>query len=298
MRGRDIVRSAPLRLLLLFLLMIVAYGACQLAGIFSERAAAPVGPSGFVGLAVAAFGGMALLLLYGGAVRLLERRRPAEISRSHSIRDLLAGAAAGLFLFCLAYTLFGVLGVAHWRGLGGTGGLAAALALALLSGVGEELIFRGVLFRILDESFGTAIALLVSSSIFGALHLANRGATGLSACAVALEAGLLLGAAFVLTRSLWLAIGLHFGWNFAEGGIFGAAVSGEKSHGLLDVTLAGPDWMTGGQFGPEGSVVSLTVCLAAAVVLLALAIRNKRWRRLHLSLGLPPAHPEAFDAAG
>jgi hypothetical protein len=89
-----------------------------------------------------------------------------------------------------------------------------------------------------------------------------------------LEAGILLAAAYMLTRRLWLCMGLHFAWNFTQGGIFSAAVSGGASHGLLKATLVGPDWLTGGAFGPEASAVAVVVCTTAGLLLLVAADRK------------------------
>jgi uncharacterized protein len=104
--------------------------------------------------------------------------------------------------------------------------------------------------------------------------LLNHGATLLNAGAVMLEAGILLAAAYMLTRRLWLCIGIHFAWNFTQGGIFSAAVSGGTANGLLEAKLVGPVWLTGGAFGAEASVVAVVVCLAAGLLLL-LAARRK-----------------------
>src|SRR5581483_7760086 len=105
-----------------------------------------------------------------------------------------------------------------------------------------------------------------------------------SSAAIALEAGILLAAAYLLTRSLWLPIGLHFGWNFTEGGIFGAAVSGNGAKGLINTSLSGPQLLSGGAFGPEASVAAVGVCLVAAVVMLVLAARRGEWRPLRLRI--------------
>lgn len=110
--------------------------------------------------------------------------------------------------------------------MAGTGGrttrrsgrcVIALLALALYSGVVEELVFRGVVFRVLEEWLGTWVALVLASLLFGGLHLTNPDATLWGAVAIALDAGTLLTACYVLIRRLWLAIGLHFGWNFLQG---------------------------------------------------------------------------------
>jgi hypothetical protein len=133
---------------------------------------------------------------------------------------------------------------------------------------------RGIVFRILEQWLGSWIALAISAAVFGLLHLLNPGATLLDACAIMLVGGVMLAAAYMLTRRLWLCIGMHFGWNFTQGGIFSTAVSGGATHGLLQAKMAGPVWLTGGDFGAEASVVALVTCMAAGVLLLAAARRK------------------------
>ncbi len=159
-----------------------------------------------------------------------------------------------------------------------------ALSMAMLAGVAEEIIFRGAIYRLLEDGFGTLIAIVLSGALFGLLHALNPGATLASTAAIAVEAGILLAAAYLVTRSLWLAIGLHIGWNFTEGGIFGAAVSGGKSHGLVSTVFAGPDWLTGGKFGPEASLTAVILCVIVAAVLLIVAIRRGEWKPLRFKL--------------
>jgi hypothetical protein len=114
--------------------------------------------------------------------------------------------------------------------------------------------------------------------------MGNPGATVVSGLGNALVAGVRLAASYMLVRNLWLPIGLHFGWNFTESGIFGSVVSGNPFKGLWSTTLTGPDLLTGGGFGPEASIVAVVVCAAAALVILGLAIRRGEWRPLRLSI--------------
>lgn len=92
------------------------------------------------------------------------------------------------------------------------------------------------------------------------MHLLNPNATLVAAVAITLEAGVRLAAACLLTGRLWLSMGVHFAWNFTQGGIFGAAVSGQASTGLLRSLLQGPALLTGGDFGAEASAVAVVVC--------------------------------------
>jgi uncharacterized protein len=218
----------------------------------------------------------ALLGLYVVIVRWTERRPARELTPGAG--QGLAGIAFGLALFSTVFALLYLIGIARWQGVSAHFHVGPVLAASLIAAVGEELAFRGVLFRIVAERFGTAIALLVSALVFGLLHGVNPGATIVSTAAIAIEAGLLLGAAYALTRNLWFPIGLHLGWNFTEGGIFGTSVSGGAAgNGIFSVSLAGPRLLTGGAFGPEASLVAIAVGLTAAIVLIILTVRAGRW---------------------
>jgi hypothetical protein len=167
-----------------------------------------------------------------------------------------------------------------------------ALASSLVTGVFEELLFRGVLFRLVEDSWGSYAALAVSSLFFGAAHLFNPNATWLSAVAIMVEAGIFLGAAYMLTRRLWLPIGIHAGWNFTEGGVFGAAESGTAPHGWLQSTTSGPAWLSGGDFGPEASVVTVMICGALGLALVLWVASHGgivRPRRRHATVAAAPA---------
>jgi uncharacterized protein len=223
-----------------------------------------------------------MILAYRGGVQLLERRRATEIGRAGSLRLFIPGALAGAALFALLYAILWQLGVAHYAGLGEVSGVLGVVGSEAAAAVSEEIVFRGGVFRVIDERFGTTAALVISAVLFGAAHAANRGATVLSSTAIALEAGVLLAAAYTLARSLWLPIGMHFGWNFTEGGIFGAAVSGGHSPSLLKFSLTGTPLYTGGAFGPEASVVAMIVGLAASSVLIWASIRRRHWRAFKL----------------
>ena len=110
-----------------------------------------------------------------------------------------------------------------------------------------------MLFRFLEEGFGSWIALTVTALFFGLSHLNNPHATVWSAIAIALEAGVSLGAVYMATRSLWFAMGLHTAWNFLQGSIFGVAVSGNgaPTDSLFHPLIQGNQWLTGGALGSK-----------------------------------------------
>jgi len=152
-----------------------------------------------------------------------------------------------------------------------------SLAMAFTSAIFEEIIFRGILFRITEEKLGSYWALLISALIFGAMHLANPHSSISAALGLAIQAGLLLGAAYIFTRNLWFPIAIHFAWNFTQSGIFGASTSGSTmGKSLLTTKIEGAEWFTGGHFGPEGSIQATLFCLVATIVLVLLSHKQHK----------------------
>lgn len=227
---------------------------------------------------------VAFALVYVLYVLLVEWRPVRELSLKGALVELLAGCFLGAGLFTLTIVSIWATGGYDVAGWNGVMAAAPALSLSLGSGFAEEILVRGVIFRITEEGLGTWAAIVLSSALFGLAHARNPNVTAVSIIAIALEAGVLLAAAYVLTRRLWLAIGVHAAWNFVQGGVFGVAVSGHAMGGLLNARLTGPDFLSGGEFGAEASVFAVVYCLAAGVFLLYRARGLKRflavpWRR-------------------
>jgi len=268
----------PVQLALLFVVLVALDLACQLLRSLLVHAV-PAALSDAAQLCGALLLAAVMIAAYRWLVRILERRAPDELQRVGAGRALALGALAGVALFLLVYALLWGMGAATFAGFGGLSGLARAVAVALESAVGEEIVFRGVVFRRLEDTLGTTLALMISAAAFGLIHAGNPGATWVSTLAIALESGVLLGLAFAATRSLWLPIGLHFGWNLTEGGVFGAAVSGGQYTGLIAAPLSGPPLLTGGAFGPEASLPALVISLGASAALAWYVVRRGAWRR-------------------
>jgi membrane protease YdiL (CAAX protease family) len=273
-------RIGLLRLVLFAVILMVAYaipGALlhfQLPHIAQDI-------RGAVGLGIAAAGSLLTIALYALLVGVLERRHVIDLRLKRGIPLLIGGTVLAVLLFGIIYAIYFGLHAATWSGYAGTKYVLAFVTLALISGVCEEVIFRGGIYRIMEDMFGSGVALAFSGVLFGVVHLGNPGATMFAAVAIAVEAGILLGAAYAATRSLWFPIGIHIGWNFAEGGIFGAPVSGfPGGHGLLNFPLHGPDWLTGGAFGPEASVIPLVICTLAGIYFVRRTIKKGRWCRI------------------
>ncbi|MFO0888897.1 MAG: CPBP family intramembrane glutamic endopeptidase [Isosphaeraceae bacterium] len=240
-------------------------------------------------------------LVYAGYVRVFERRATAELSTRAAGREFAAGTALGSGLFTATVACLWLGGWYRLEGFGSWPSAMVVVQIGLVPAFVEEIIIRGVLFRITEESLGTWIAVTASALLFGLLHILNPGATLVATLCIALEAGVLLALAFVMTRRLWLPIGLHFGWNFTQGGIFGLAVSGGQSEGLLRSTLAGPELLSGGAFGAEASLFAVLVCGSLSIYLISRARREDRLVRPFWSRPLEPgeslvAGEQAADA--
>ncbi|MFC5835919.1 CPBP family intramembrane glutamic endopeptidase [Nonomuraea insulae] len=274
-RRRLLAFRLPVLLVALFGVMLATAWINQLVSPV-PLLALPVG----IGLAVAA------VLCYRWLSRTVELRQDIpELARSAMWPQLRRGALLGFGLFILLMLLIAVFG--GWQsvswgsfwGFLGTAGMMAAVAVC------EELLFRGILFRIMEEWLGTVSSLVVSMLLFGATHMVNANATLWGTFSIALTGGIMLAAAYVVTRSLWLPIGLHFAWNFTHTGIFGVALSGSDMppEGLLSTTLSGPTLLTGGTFGPEASLLALLVCALPTVLLLRRAARTGQIRPRRVS---------------
>ncbi|WP_320780426.1 CPBP family intramembrane glutamic endopeptidase [Streptomyces sp. CRN 30] len=216
------------------------------------------------------------LCAYAYAVRFLEQRPVAELDPARARPDLRAGTLTGLGLFAATFVLVVLCGGYGTEGGVSVGGALTVLGVMVGVAVTEELLFRGVLFRLVEELTGTRGALAVSAVLFGGLHLLNPEATLWGALAIAVEGGLMLGAAYAATRTLWVPIGVHLGWNYALSGILGVTVSGDDTgpRGLLRGTLTGPEALTGGAFGPEASIFAILVCSVPTVLFLRAAGRR------------------------
>lgn len=264
--ARRILQFPVTRILIAFLsvsiVMLVVPMSMDLLG-----ALLGVGSAGWFQVLSALLAVTAVYFVYRLYVRVIERRDATELALDGALPELGAGVLVGALLFTTVILILAVMGIYQFNGLNPTPQVLTVLALSISSGFIEEVLFRGILFRIVQESLGTWLALLISAAFFGLAHFANPGATVFSSLAIALEAGFLLGGAYLLTRRLWLAVGIHFAWNFTQGGIFGVAISGHPMQGLFTGSLTGPEILSGGSFGAEASAVALVVCLVSFGVL-------------------------------
>lgn len=212
----------------------------------------------------------AMIALYALVVKWFEQQPAQDIPASRIAPDTLKGLGLGFGFFIVVVGIMCAAGLYHFEAFRADADSLAAILVSffgfLMVGVGEEIVFRGVLFRWIDEKWGFAAALIASSLLFGLMHIFQPAATLWSSFAIAVEAGLLLGAAYKYSGTLWLPIGIHWAWNFTQGNIFGFAVSGsDAGDALIQASVSGPDILTGGAFGAEASVISLLVGLALSL---------------------------------
>ncbi len=225
------------------------------------------------GMALPIVGAVAAVAVYWLVMRFVAHREAPEIGRARAGRLALLGGVIG-FGFITVSMLAVVTEFTFTDSSGNALDIIAGIvAVSIGAAVTEELIFRGLALQALERLCGSWVALGFTALLFGGLHLANPGATLWSSFAIAIEAGVLLGAAFLWKRSIWLVVGLHFAWNTTIG-LIGIPVSGHPSSGLLTTTPTGSNLLTGGEFGLEASIVPVVVSLLLAVPMLIAAHRR------------------------
>jgi membrane protease YdiL (CAAX protease family) len=163
-------------------------------------------------------------------------------------------------------------------------GLGWSLLVITLAATAEETLFRGYPFQRLIESWGEFGAVFFLSALFGWAHLGNPSATVLSTANTAV-AGVLMAAMYLKTRALWVPIGFHISWNYIMGALYSLPVSGiNLTHKIFEVETTGPEWLSGGDFGPEGSIFTTIVGVAGLV-----------WLSRTKLLGVSPEHRTALE---
>ena len=227
-----------------------------------------------------------VLAVYKLAIVRLGERPQDDLRAAGALRNLVIGLLIGAVLISVVVGVAALLDIYNIVGEGGTSQVLRLLIVtAIVPGILEEIFFRGILFRWLEEWAGSWAALIVTSALFGGAHILNPNATWFSSFAIAVEAGLLLGGAYMLTRSLWMPIGLHAAWNFVQGAVYDVPVSGLDEQGLVQAKLSGPMLLSGGGFGLEASLIAVLIATGAGVWLITLAVRKgelmqPRWVRV------------------
>jgi membrane protease YdiL (CAAX protease family) len=214
---------------------------------------------------------------YRWFVMRLERRPITELALAGAGRELWGGLGIGALLVVATYSVLLASGAFTITGAAATGVLLKPFPEQVMVAVFEEIVFRAIVFGMLQKFWGTKIALGVSTVIFVVAHMPNEGFSVLGAAMTA-AASLALSGAYLLSGRLWLPISMHFAWNYFSDAVFAVPVSGHPARGWLQVATSGPAWLSGGTYGIEGSIVTGITWSMAAIALLTIAHRRGHWR--------------------
>jgi membrane protease YdiL (CAAX protease family) len=257
--------------LVAMLVAVLLYACAAGLAVFLERILPPMPANTKIVVDVLLNVGL-LLATYKLAIRHLGEVPRDDLPAEGALRNLALGVLCGALLMVAIVGVAYVLGIYRITDCCRTGLIVRDLfAAGVLAAFAEELLFRGILFRWIEEFAGSWIALILTSALFGLVHIENPNAGWFSSFAIAVEAGVLLGGAYMLTRNLWAPMGLHAAWNFTQGYIFDVPVSGVPEEGLVQAKLSGPALLTGGQFGLEASLLGLLIATAAGAALVIVA---------------------------
>jgi uncharacterized protein len=209
---------------------------------------------------------LACLLGYLAYATWVERRAVPELSAAGASTEWTRGAALGTLLGLLTLTPLWGLGVYRIEGWGETLPLIQQAPEMVLVSVMEELLIRGLIFRMAERAWGSQRALLLSTVVFVAAHL--PGDITLMGMLVTAAASLAFTAGYQLSQRLWLPMGMHFAWNYLFSAVFSVPVSGHPAQGWLQGKMTGPEWLSGGTYGVEASAMALLVWAVAAALML------------------------------
>ena len=211
-----------------------------------------------------------LLYLYAYRLytRYIEKREAYEISWGNSLKEFGSGSLIGLGMVIVLIGLFAVLKFYRIESFNSWTIIINAIIIFGMGAFLQELLIRGILFRIIEEVLGSWITIIIVAFIFGLMHFGNENATLFTSVSLFIT-DILLSATFIYTRRIWLVWGIHYGWNFFQDGIFGMPNSGITNlPSWINPSVNGPEWVTGGNFGLEASFIAIVLSLAVGIVIL------------------------------
>ena len=254
-----------------FVLFLLAYGVASIPTALDEEVGMPLWLQACLCMLTSA----GVLGLYALWWKWTEQCRARDLPMRRLAGDTGLGFGIGIVYFIVVTGFMAFVGGYRVGSVSWDwNALARNLFMFLVVAVGEEVLFRGIVFRMIDDQWGTAVSLIASALIFGFVHIGNDNATVWSSLAIAIEAGLLLAAAYKWSGTLWLPIGIHWSWNYFQGPVFGFAVSGNGTSSVISPVIQGSDWLTGGSFGAEASIPALVLGLALAILFLYIPRRT------------------------
>jgi uncharacterized protein len=208
-----------------------------------------------------------MILLYYLTYKILEKRLISEIRIRKEIKYTILGLLMGIFSITIIIAILYILGYYHVIGINGDFPWSRYLPHVFVAALWEEFVFRGILYRILEEWMGTLWALGISSVIFGVLHLQNDDPNLVSVLS-AISGGLLMSILFAYRKNIWLPAFFHFSWNFTQL-IWGSNLSGNNEiEQFIIAKFNGPAILTGGTIGIENSIFVFIICTGLFVFFL------------------------------
>jgi membrane protease YdiL (CAAX protease family) len=226
---------------------------------------------------------VAIFAVYYFFFKHYERRNIDELSIKRFVPDTLSGFFSGFLSISLVIGILYVFGYYLVDATNAWSVLLLPLAAITLFALVEEIVFRGIMYRITEDSLGTVLALLITSLPFGIFHIFNDYANVYSILGATLL-GFLLGILYTLTRSLWVPVFVHAGWNYAQV-VFVSNVSSVTDYkGLFESRLEGPSLLVGGRFGIEDSIITIVLLIVLCGVVSYWSWRKGRikqpfWKR-------------------
>ncbi|MDH3891090.1 MAG: CPBP family intramembrane metalloprotease [candidate division Zixibacteria bacterium] len=266
-----------------FVLVLAFLSPVNLAGMALDQSLTD--SSGWAKLLLALAASILMYAVYCLYTRLIERRKASELALRGSVAEFGRGFGIGTALMVTVVAVLAVGGYYRIESFDPNPAIAVQGFLRMFSAAFlEEMVFRLIVFKITEEALGSWLALVVQAALFGLVHAGNPNATWFSSVAIMVEAGVLLAAAFMYTRRIWMIFGLHLAWNFIQSTVFGLTVSGHTVEGLVRPSVTGPEWLTGGAFGVEASWLAVGLCLMVGLVMLKRVVGVGRtvqpvWRR-------------------
>lgn len=229
------------------------------------------------------------MIAYSLYTKYVERREAYELSFTKFYRELGIGAMLSFCIVTFMVLLMLVLGYYKVVSFNPLKNLTDYFMTQMMVGFTEELIFRVILFKLSEELLGSWIAIIIQGLIFGFAHMANPNASFWTSLGLVISDTLLFGGAFMLTRRIWLVMGLHWSWNFFQAGVFGMPNSGKIPEGWITPTINGPTWITGGAWGIEASYLAILILFILGLYIFKKAIKSGQlvypiWKRNKIGL--------------
>lgn len=217
------------------------------------------------------------------AVRVVQKKPLSSIGLTvPDGKRLFTGFLAGAFLLTAVIVILLGVGAAEFQGVWsdpqwGRINLIGLVTVGAVAGISEEVLFRGYIQHLLSSRLSPLWGMTIIAGAFALAHMANDNFTWLSALNIALVS-FIFSLATLRTGNLYFAIALHAAWNMFQGYVFGVAVSGNPAEGLYTVHLHGADWLSGGAFGVEGSVITTLVLGLACMLMWIVPVHGQKLR--------------------